>query len=608
MAWIRLLDAGSPARALLDAVTGRWSNHPLYSGGGVVWIMGLEHAALVFLAVTAAIRGLPCDLVEAARAAGARGSRILPGILLPLLRPAFVAGAALAFVSAIGNFGVPALLGIPGRYSVLTTLIYQRLSGFGPSVLGEVAALALVLAVLAALGLGLQRWAAARAPVLVRTGPTGPVLPLGRARPWVEAALWLIVGVLSVAPLLALLASALVPALGVDLTFATASLDQFGYILFQHDATRRAFLNSALLAAAAALATAAVGLVLAYYAEARRWRAMRWLDTLADLPYALPGVLTAIAAILLLLRPLPLLGVSLYGTLWIILAAYLGRFLALALRPVAAAIAQADPAPEEAGPPGRRPRAAAPARHPAARRGARGRDRRHPGVPDRLQRADGLGPAVVARQRDGRGDGVLAAGGRRRHRRLGRRRADRAGHARPCRHRHPVRPPPAQGIAAMAAVDIERVVRRFGQRVAVDGVGLQVAQGEFLALLGPSGCGKTTLLRLLAGFDAPDAGTIRIGGRVVAGGGAMVPAEERGIGMVFQSYALWPHMTVRENVDYALRIRRLPAAERTRQVRPGAGGGRPDRPRRGPARTRCPAASASASLWPAAWRWRRRWC
>jgi iron(III) transport system permease protein len=348
LAWIRLLDAGTPARALLDAVTGRWPNHPLYSGGGVVWIMGLEHAALVFLAVTAAIRSLPCDLVEAARAAGARGSRILLGILLPLLRPAFVAGAALAFVSAIGNFGVPALLGIPGRYSVLTTLIYQRLSGFGPSVLGEVAALALVLAVLAALGLGLQRWAAARAPVLVRTGPTGPVLPLGRARPWVEAALWLVVGVLSVAPLLALLASALVPALGVDLTFDTISLDQFGYILFQHDATRRAFLNSALLAGAAALATAAVGLVLAYYAEARRWRAMRWLDTLADLPYALPGVLTAIAAILLLLRPLPLLGVSLYGTLWIILAAYLGRFLALALRPVAAAIAQADPAPEEA--------------------------------------------------------------------------------------------------------------------------------------------------------------------------------------------------------------------------------------------------------------------
>jgi iron(III) transport system ATP-binding protein len=118
----------------------------------------------------------------------------------------------------------------------------------------------------------------------------------------------------------------------------------------------------------------------------------------------------------------------------------------------------------------------------------------------------------------------------------------------------------------MAAVDIAGVSKRFGARMAVDGVDLDVAQGEFLALLGPSGCGKTTLLRLLAGFDTPDAGVIRIGGRAVAGAGAAVPAEDRGIGMVFQSYALWPHMSVRENVDYALRIRRLAAADRTRRT------------------------------------------
>ena len=117
-----------------------------------------------------------------------------------------------------------------------------------------------------------------------------------------------------------------------------------------------------------------------------------------------------------------------------------------------------------------------------------------------------------------------------------------------------------------AAVELGGVARRFGQRTALDDIDLTVAQGEFLALLGPSGCGKTTLLRLLAGFDAPDRGTIRIGGRLVAGPGTMVPAEDRGIGMVFQSYALWPHMTVRENVDYALRLRRLPAADRTRRA------------------------------------------
>src|SRR5215510_13240140 len=132
LAWIKMLDVGSPARMVIDVLFGTESNHPLYGGGGVSFVMGLEHAPLMFLAIAAACRALPVDLIEAARAAGARHQRVLFTIILPLLKPALLAGGALAFVSAIGNFGVPALLGIPGRFSVLTTLIYQRLNGFGP--------------------------------------------------------------------------------------------------------------------------------------------------------------------------------------------------------------------------------------------------------------------------------------------------------------------------------------------------------------------------------------------------------------------------------------------------------------------------------------------
>jgi iron(III) transport system ATP-binding protein len=106
-------------------------------------------------------------------------------------------------------------------------------------------------------------------------------------------------------------------------------------------------------------------------------------------------------------------------------------------------------------------------------------------------------------------------------------------------------------------VRIEGVVKRFGAVAAVDRVDLTVADGELFTLLGPSGCGKTTLLRLLAGFYQPDAGTIRFGDRVVNG----LPPYERRIGMVFQNYALWPHMTVADNVCYGLRLRKLPAPE-----------------------------------------------
>ena len=106
-------------------------------------------------------------------------------------------------------------------------------------------------------------------------------------------------------------------------------------------------------------------------------------------------------------------------------------------------------------------------------------------------------------------------------------------------------------------IRVDGVVKRFGAVTAVDRADLAVADGELFTLLGPSGCGKTTLLRLVAGFHQPDAGEIRFGERVVSG----LPAHARSIGMVFQNYALWPHMTVAQNVSYGLRLRKLPAAE-----------------------------------------------
>ena len=100
-------------------------------------------------------------------------------------------------------------------------------------------------------------------------------------------------------------------------------------------------------------------------------------------------------------------------------------------------------------------------------------------------------------------------------------------------------------------IRLERVSRSFGAARAVAQASLEVGRGEFVALLGPSGCGKTTLLRLIAGFEAPDAGTVRLGEQVVAGG-TWVPPERRHVGMVFQDYALFPHLSVARNVGYGL--------------------------------------------------------
>ncbi|WP_142627682.1 ABC transporter ATP-binding protein [Rhizobium sp. P007] len=109
----------------------------------------------------------------------------------------------------------------------------------------------------------------------------------------------------------------------------------------------------------------------------------------------------------------------------------------------------------------------------------------------------------------------------------------------------------------MSRVEIETISRTFGTNRALDELSLTVEDGEFVVLLGPSGCGKTTALRSIAGLEHPDLGSIRIGGREVVNPevGVLVPANRRDIGMVFQSYALWPHMSVAQNIAYPLKAR-----------------------------------------------------
>ena len=112
-------------------------------------------------------------------------------------------------------------------------------------------------------------------------------------------------------------------------------------------------------------------------------------------------------------------------------------------------------------------------------------------------------------------------------------------------------------------IEVADLVVRYGDVTAVDNIGFDIAPGELVTLLGPSGCGKTTTLRAVAGLETPSGGTIRLNGDTVysASERRNVPAEKRGVSMVFQSYAIWPHMTVFDNVAYGLRVRRLPQAE-----------------------------------------------
>ena len=114
----------------------------------------------------------------------------------------------------------------------------------------------------------------------------------------------------------------------------------------------------------------------------------------------------------------------------------------------------------------------------------------------------------------------------------------------------------------VAAVEIDGVTKRFGEVVAVDSVDLAIDDGEFFALLGPSGCGKTTTLRMIAGLDLPTEGSLRIFGEEVG----MAPPDRRPVNTVFQAYALFPHMTVRQNIEFGLRMRRVKNPELSQRV------------------------------------------
>jgi putative spermidine/putrescine transport system ATP-binding protein len=156
-------------------------------------------------------------------------------------------------------------------------------------------------------------------------------------------------------------------------------------------------------------------------------------------------------------------------------------------------------------------------------------------------------------------------------------------------------PSPAQpaaaddDIVARPAIHVTGLAKRYGDVVAVDDIELTVRPGEFFTMLGPSGSGKTTLLRLIAGFERPDHGRIELGGRDVT----RVPPYARDVNTVFQDYALFPHMTVAENIEYGLRVRRVGKSQR----RPWTWCGWPASA--SASRPSCPAASASAWRWPA---------
>lgn len=338
LSWLHLFGPSSALLGSLGLAPEPGTPNPLLGRGGIILLYGVQHAPIVFIILRAGLSQVPRDAVEAARVAGSSPLQALHRVVLPLIRPHLTAAAALAYVSGIGNFGIPALLGLPVNYLTLPTLIYRQLASFGPSVLPQVASLSMLIGALALAGVAVQSLAMRRGQSRFSAGP--PVrFRLGQWRRPLAAAAWLVIAAMLVLPGLALLSTSLTPAFGVPLSPSTLTLANYHEVLVAQAATVRAFRNSVLLSASAATLLALAAIPLARGLDLAPPRLQRVLTGVAELPYAVPGIVLAIACILLFLRPLPVLG-SLYGTASIILIAYLMRFLVLPLRSVAIAVRQ----------------------------------------------------------------------------------------------------------------------------------------------------------------------------------------------------------------------------------------------------------------------------
>jgi len=348
MAWIQAFSPSSPVLGFLGLSMEAGTRHPLYSKTGIILLLGIYNAPLVYLALQASLRRIPQDLAEAARAAGAGPIRVLLTIILPLARGGMVAAASLAFVSAIGNFGIQAMLGIPARVPTLITQVYQQINGLGPSALPNMAALSLVLTALTVAGVLLTARAGDRNDTRVDLGSRPLMLPLGRTGALIAALLWAYLIVSLLLPLSALLQTSLVPAYGLPLTAETITLKNYVSALFQQVSLRDAFVTSLWLTLATVGFLMLASVFLGYFLTWRRGPLVRLLHFGSEAAYTLPGITLGVAMILLFLRPLPGTQVSIYGTPWIILAAYVAGFFALALRPVLSGYAQIDRALEEA--------------------------------------------------------------------------------------------------------------------------------------------------------------------------------------------------------------------------------------------------------------------
>jgi iron(III) transport system permease protein len=311
----------------------------VYTLTGIAWVIGIYLAPYVMMIVAAALRSMDPSLEEAAQVSGLSRLRTATTVTLPLVAPAILSGAVLAFIITIGLFGTPVVIGWARQLYFITSRIYLA-SQEVPPALGVMAILAFYLILLSLLATMLQRWMLKGRSFITVSGKgfrTRPVI-LGRQRYVAAGFAWLYCFLTIIAPIVVLIAASFS-------TFTWSgrfTMANFEYLWSSQD-VRATLQNSLLISLIAAILATAIGIAISWTTQRTRIPHRQLLEYLAMLPVAVPGIAFGVGVALFWMR----VPIAVYGTLWIIVLAFVGRFTGYAVRSVSSSIVQVHPELEE---------------------------------------------------------------------------------------------------------------------------------------------------------------------------------------------------------------------------------------------------------------------
>ncbi len=349
IAWILLLTPGvGYINQMLINLFGLEVPGPfdIYSTAGLVWVMTLFYYPLAFLNVASALEQMDNSLEEAARISGAGPLRVFRDVTLPLVAPSFFAGGLLVFAASASAFGVPAMIGMPGRIYVLSTQVMTYIYMGTSSGMREATALSVVLMVLAVITMTAGNWMLSKRKYTLVGGKSTRVLSvnLGRMKP-LAVGFALVMGfLLVILPIGAIVLTSFINIFGEPVGTDNLTLNHYQYVL-SFKMAMEAFRNSFLMGAAAATLALILASLIAYYRVKAGSKLAALSDLIATVPYATPGTVIALALIIAFSGKY---GLNLYNTFTILIIAYMIKYLAFSVRTLAASLEQIDLSLEEA--------------------------------------------------------------------------------------------------------------------------------------------------------------------------------------------------------------------------------------------------------------------